>query len=293
MAQEAALRPGQPVGPSLVAIGRELLARIGLEETKAEALAIHDFRRGMKRWRSFLRLIEPFIGEGVLALRHQARDLARSLAGARDAQAALDALADLSEDYATLSPRSLASVTARLEELRAGAEQKTLTEEIRDRMREAQTYATAQLEQWPLDNVTFHDVAEGLSAGFKRARDAVPDDWSAAGAEALHELRARVVVHRYQMELMEPAWPRLGKVWVGEAQRLRERLGEHQDLAVLSNLTQRRQPLARWSKLLTPSIEARQRDHIEAAMRHAGRLFGERPRDFRHRLEAMWSLPPA
>ena len=54
----------------------------------------------------------------------------------------------------------------------------------------------------------------------------------------MHEFRQRVVVHRYQMELVEPAWPRLGKVWVGEAQRLRERLGKHQDLAVLRKLTQ-------------------------------------------------------
>src|SRR5882672_9996091 len=114
MADEAALRPGQPVGFALLATGRDLLARIGLDDAKAEAHAIHDFRRAVKRWRSFLRLIEPFVGESALQLRHDARDLARSLAGARDAQAALDALADLKEEYATLSPRSLATVTERL-----------------------------------------------------------------------------------------------------------------------------------------------------------------------------------
>ena len=98
----------------------------------------------------------------------------------------------------------------------------------------------------------------------------------------------RVVVHRYQMELIEPLWPRLGKVWVGEAQRLRERLGKHQDLAVLRRLTLRGQLLARWNKLLTPAVDARQRDHIEAAMRLTTRLFAERPQDFQRRLEAMW-----
>ncbi len=63
----------------------------------------------------------------------------------------------------------------------------------------------------------------------------MPDD--------LHELRRRVIEHRYQMELVEPAWPRLGRIWVDEAQRLRNRLGAFQDLAVLMHLTEPHQPL--------------------------------------------------
>ena len=53
-------------------------------------------------------------------------------------------------------------------------------------------------------------------------------------AEELHELRQRVVEHRYQMEIVQALWPRMVKLWVGEAQRLRERLGSHQDLVVLA-----------------------------------------------------------
>src|SRR6185503_101831 len=131
-------------------------------------------------------------------------------------------------------------------------------------------------------------VASGLTEGYSRARRVLPLDWSAANAEELHELRARVVVHRYQMELAEPLWPRLGKIWVGEAQRLRERLGKHQDLAVLASLTASRAPLARWRSRLAPAIEARQRDHIEAVMRQSGRLFAEKPSAFQRRLEALW-----
>jgi len=273
----------------MLAIGRGLLARLGLDEAMSEAEAIHDFRRAAKRWRSFLRLVEPFAGGNALHLRHLARDVAKSLAGARDAQAALDALADLSKDYATLSPRSLATVTARLETLRADAEETTLTAEIRDKLADLQNQSLAGLDQWALDDVTFRDIAESLTTGYQRARKAIPRDWSAASAEELHELRSRVVVHRYQMEFVEPLWPRLGKVWVGEAQRLRDRLGKNQDLAVLRKLMQRGRPLARWNKQLTPGIEARQRDHIETAMRQATRLFAERPQDFQRRLEAMWA----
>ena len=60
---------------------------------------------------------------------------------------------------------------------------------------------------------------------YKRARKAQPDDWGGAHADDLHELRRRVIEHRYQMELIEPVWPRFGRIWVDEAQRLRNRLG--------------------------------------------------------------------
>ena len=144
------------------------------------------------------------------------------------------------------------------------------------------------IEHWPLDDFEFGDIAVGLTENYRRARRAVPADWSAAKPEELHALRQRVVAHGYQMDLISPLWPRQARVWVGETQRLRERLGEHQDLAVLGGLTAPKQLLARWRTKLTPVIAARQRDHIEAAMRHAGRLFAERPQAFHDRIEAMW-----
>jgi hypothetical protein len=97
-----------------------------------------------------------------------------------------------------------------------------------------------------------------------------------------------VVEHRYQMELIEPAWPRMGKLWVEEAQRLRTRLGKFQDLAVLTLKTGPHQPLAPWRSKLTPLIAHRQHDHAMAAKRISTRIFAESPKAFRRRLEALW-----
>lgn len=288
MSNEPALRPGDPIGPTLLAIGKELLGPGSLDPEKSEASAIHNFRRRMKRWRAFLRLLEPVLGDEAIRLRTEARDLARTLAGARDAQAALDALDDLGEDYNALPPRSLATIRKRIEDMRAAAEALTLTPAAREKLRETLVRTASDIEHWPLDDFDFRSIAAGLAEGYRRARRAQPADWSAADAEDFHRLRQRVVTHRYQMELIEPAWPRLSHVWVGEAQRLRERLGKHQDLAVLASLVQPRAPLARWRGKLAPVIEARQRDHIEAAMRCAGRLFAEKPQAFQSRVEAMW-----
>ena len=132
-------------------------------------------------------------------------------------------------------------------------------------------------------------MADGLISTYRRARQLVPDDWPNAEAEHLHDLRRRVVEHRHQMDLIEPLWPRLGKVWAEEAQRLRNRLGACQDLAMLTNFTAPHQPLAHWRSRLTPLIEDRRGAHLKSAARLAGRLFAEKPKAFRRRISALWS----
>jgi CHAD domain-containing protein len=289
MGEKPALRPREPVGSALVAIAHDILAeaRAALDEP-AEADAVHDYRKAMKRWRAYLRLLEPFLGGEANRLRIEARDLARQLAGARDVQAALDALADIEKAELPLSKTSLTTMRSRIEDIRRAAETTTLTPDTRGELRAALASADRAVDSWPLDHAEFGEIAGGLGRTFRRARRAVPAAWRQAEAEELHELRQRVVAHRYQMELVEPLWPRLGKLWVAEAQRLRERLGSHQDLVVLGRLTAPHQPLAHWRARLEPLIDQRKAAHIGAAKRLAARLFAERPNAFRRRLEALW-----
>jgi CHAD domain-containing protein len=260
------------------------------DRQRVEAVAVHDFRATMKWWRAYLRLIEPFLSVEDHHWRIEARDMARLLAGARDAQAALDAVSDMEDHTAShrLSAASWETIINKLEDLRAHAETTSLTPTLRKRLSAALDRAEARIERWPLDDVTFGDVAESLSEGYRRARRLIPDDWRASSAVDLHDLRQRVVVHRYQMEVVKPLWPRLGKSWVREAQKLRDRLGKYQDLAVLTRFAEPHQPLARWRSRLQSVISQRQGQHVSTARRIAGRIFAERPKAFKHRLEAMW-----
>jgi CHAD domain-containing protein len=287
------LRPHDAVGDALRQIARHILTegRTAVEDRqRVEAVAVHDFRAAMKSWRAFLRLVEPHLEADDRRWRTEARDLARLLAGARDAQAALDAVDD-SEHHAPshrLSSQSWGTIRTKLEDLRSSAETASLTNALRTRIGQALDRAEARIERWPLDELSFADVAESLSEGYRRARHALPEDWRAATAQDLHKLRQRVVVHRYQMEIVEPLWPGLGKTWVRQAQKLRNRLGAYQDLAVLSQFAEPHQPLAPWRSRLQSVINQRQAQHVKAARRIAGRLFAEKPRAFRRRLEAMW-----
>ena len=296
MSDKPAIRPNGAVGDALKAVARDILAEAfaALDDPeKSDAVAVHDYRKAMKRWRALLRLIIPFLGDEGEQLRVEARDLARELAGARDAQSALDALDDLKDPDETLSKSTRAGLRARIEEIRAAAEETTLTEAMRGKLRASVTTANLSVGTWPLGHVGFSAVAGELAEHYRRARQAAPADWHAASSEELHRLRQRVVVHRYQMEIVKPLWPRLGKSWVREAQKLRDRLGHYQDLAVLRNMTAPRAPLAHWRSRLAPLIAARQAEHAAAAERVTLRLFAEKPKAFRRRLMSLWEARPA
>jgi CHAD domain-containing protein len=255
----------------------------------ADAVAVHDLRKEFKRWRAILRLIEPTIGEEAELMRIEARDLAREMATARDGRAAEEALTDLGDDLPDLSARSRAGIAERLAQIGASAEAATLTPVRKARIDEMWTRASAAIERWPIQRFDRTEGAEQLTATYRRVCAAIPEDWSMASPEALHRLRQRVVEHRYQMELADPLWPKLMRLWTSEAQRLRDHLGAHQDLVVLRRLTEPHQPLARWRSRLAPLIAERQAAHVATARRLAGRLFAEKPKAFRQRLASLWA----
>jgi CHAD domain-containing protein len=251
--------------------------------------AVHEVRKALKRWRALLRLLGRPLGEQADQMRSEARELMRGIAGARDAQSALDALSDLRKADLPFSPTSIETIRTRLTGMRDAAEAKAFTKTMRNHLSRYFDYATLSLERWPLKGIDFDTVTDGLTSTYRRARQLLPDSWSDAEAEYLHDLRRRVVEHRHQMDLVEPLWPRLGKVWAEEAQRLRNQLGACQDLAVLTELTAAHQPLAPWRSRLAPLVAARRSAHLKTAQRLAGRLFAEKPKAFRQRIAALWS----
>ncbi|MGD0024725.1 MAG: CHAD domain-containing protein [Xanthobacteraceae bacterium] len=290
MGDKPTLHPQAAIGPAVRAIASNTLAEARAAITDPERSsqdAVHDFRRAMKEWRALMRLLAPFIVDAV-RWRNEARDHAHSLSLARDRQTALNALDDLVKKGMPLSKRSVATLRGRIEALRGSEEQAVLTPELRDAIIGWLDAAAAAVELWPLDPFDFKSIAARLTAGYRSARRRLPADWSQASAEDLHALRRRVVDHRYQMELIEPLWPRFGRMWTEEAERLRDRLGKCQDLVVLERLTGPHQPLARWRSRLTPACAERRTELSHRAARIARRLFAERPKAFRHRLEALW-----
>src|SRR5215831_7464247 len=91
---------------SIIADGRRALA----DPELSDAEAVHEVRKALKRWRALLRLLAGPLGEQADQLRTEARELMRAVAGARDAQSALDALSDLRKADLPFSPTSTEKV---------------------------------------------------------------------------------------------------------------------------------------------------------------------------------------
>src|ERR1700691_1894326 len=201
MGEKPALRPTAAIGPAVRAIAVAILgeARAAIiDPERSQQKAVHDFRRAMKQWRALMRLLEPFIPDATV-LRQQARDHARSLSRARDGQAALNAFDDLMKKTVALSARSAATIRSRIEAIRGSEEQAVLTPELRDTIIAWLDATMGAIEGWPLDPFDFSSIAERLASGYRGARRLIPRDWLQASAQDLHQLRQRVVDHRYQM----------------------------------------------------------------------------------------------
>src|ERR1700757_2582567 len=90
MSDKPAIRPNGAVGDALKAVARDILAEAfaALDDPeKSDAVAVHDYRKAMKRWRALLRLIIPFLGDEGERLRVEARGPPRGPAGRRDPHA--------------------------------------------------------------------------------------------------------------------------------------------------------------------------------------------------------------
>ncbi len=291
MAEKSPLQPKAALGPALRAVAAGILAdaRQSISDPdRAHEAAVHHFRRTMKEWRALMRLLAPFIADAT-RWRQEARDHARSLAQARDGAAALNAFDGLlDKGNLVLSSRTSDTIRARIEALRASDERSSLTPMLRDAILAWLDVAATAVEMWPLDALDFSTLAAQLAKSYRNARSHVPDDWTAASGEELHTLRQRVVDLRYQMELVEPLWPRFSRMWIGEAERIRGRLGQRQDIEVLLRLTEPHQMLAHWRSRLTPACTERSADLAQRAACIGQRLFAERPKAFRQRIEALW-----
>ena len=291
MTKRPTLRPDEPLDEAMLAVARDILTRardaIADSELSSDK-AVHEFRKSIKRWRAFLRLIEPHFGDGADNLRRSAREVAKKLGGARDLRSTLDAVEDIRESAYELNDRAVRTMHDRVKEMHLAAERHSISPADRAEIAHQISAWLATISLWPFSGLQFPELAKSLTEGYRRARKTMPKDWQQAEEEQLHEFRKRTIDHRYQMELIEPLWPRMAKIWVDEAQRLRDALGQHRDLALLQNMAGPHQPLARFRSKLTPPIQRRQLEHLAQAAKIASRIFAEKPRAFHARIETLW-----
>lgn len=257
--------------------------------TEDPSCAIHDFRIAIKRWRALLRLLKESLGEETVVLRREGLVFSREFGRSRDARAALDALTSIivskRVDASSISKRTFATITNRLEQVQKSSETAVHNAKSIQHIRDGVVHASNCAAAWPLEDIKLEKIIIGLTRSYRRARRRLPSSWTKVSPDEIHRFRKALVTFHYQLELIEPLWPKVSRRIIKQLQRVRLQLGKSNDLVILSQLMRPKKPMASWRSRLTPLIEGQKRFHIKQAEVLVGRLFLESPRSFQKRFD--------
>lgn len=243
--------------------------------------AVHDLRKAFKQLRGDLRLVRGSGRGAARALRDELGAAARKLSQARDTAVQRETLDKLVEK-GLLTPAARRSAR---EALAGGGETGGETFPLAVRAEITALVArcgpaVVEMAGTPGPKAVIGAIVADYARARERGRSVDTTD-----DEELHELRKAVIAHRYQMELLTPYWPALGELWEKELQRLRDKLGEHHDLAVLA-ASVRDTGTGGWRGEVLKAVEHRQKKLLNRIQRLQAQLFAERPKAFARRLRA-------
>jgi CHAD domain-containing protein len=289
------LDPGAPVPDEVrtVAHGRVEHAldelRGNTDSTREEA--VHEARKDMKKLRALLRLVRGELGERVYSAENaHFRDIARELAGVRDADVMLATLTDLEHRYGEL-PGAGAKLRPALVAHRFRATAGSLKPASKTAA-QALAEALGRVDGWPLGADGFEAFEEGLGRVYRQGRRAFRAAREQPSAEHMHEWRKRVKDLWYHLLLLQDSWKPVLSALADEAHELSDRLGDEHDLTVLREWAHRHtaqlngdDPVLRGFDVL---LQSRRAELQAEAFEYGARLYADKPSVFVERLEGWW-----
>lgn len=244
---------------------------------------LHDCRKRLKKLRALFRLVRPGDEEFCRTENARYRDVARTLAGAREATALIETLDRLVKALPDQTAAGeLDSVRSALLARRdALVRERTGLEETVNAAVEACEQGRAALAGLilPDDPEAAADVlADGAGKTLRRARRALDTAGKRGQPEDFHELRKCVKAHWMHVLLLHRFWPRPVKSRRKALDALGERLGELNDIFVMRRLIKSdgealgsKEQLKLLGQLMKRSEKALRRQ----CLREAELLFGE------------------
>jgi CHAD domain-containing protein len=221
------------------------------------------------------------------------RDAARILSQMRDATTLIESFDAMVRRFSDESSQEKMSELRRLlVERREHVAPYPAVEERLDRFRSSMREARVRIVDWSMNG---DGLVAALGTGFKktygRARKAMQVARAEPTTEQFHEWRKRVRYHRYHVELLKDIWPPVLKGRRSAVKELTDLIGDDHDLAVLAETldeeTQRFRPreiVERFGDL----CDARRRELQVWALLEGRKLFTDKPKDWKHRVECWW-----
>lgn len=278
------------------------LARLNGKARRTSDAAVHDARKRFKEIRGTLRLVRDELGEKTFQRENRTfRDAGRPLSAVRDAKVLVDTLDGLIEHFqGRAKPANLSSLRRELLARRRNTRKQVLEKDcavagIARRIR----IASRRVKNWPLQKRGFKAIEGGLRRVYGQARDAMKAAYdNRGGDESLHEWRKRTKDLRYELELLQSAWPATLAPLAEQAHHLTNLLGDDHDLSVLRTVVRdRAKELSSAdgevkpdpdTELLLALIDERRVVLQQEAMELGRKFYEELPDKFVERIKGYW-----
>ncbi len=278
-----ALEAGETLALALkrILVGEIVVARRAVEDASMPRdEAVHRVRRRLKRARSLFFVLEDVPGANRDGRVAQARDVARLLAAARDADVAVAEGRRLLSHADRRSEGAVSRLVARLDAEREAAHRALVPlDEVAARLRACEADARSLPDRFAAGLL----LCDALGASYRRGRR----DWRALAegesVEAMHDWRKRVKQRRHLSALVPIATAVTTAAIQRDLEVLGEILGEEHDLAVLQHRLREETDLAddRHDRESLIELVARRRRRLrKKALDLGNELYGPRGRDF-------------
>jgi CHAD domain-containing protein len=289
------LKPGRQISHSVRAIGTEQIDRVlsKFSASNGKGTAVHEARKSMKRLRALLHLIRPAMPKGAFAESEaRVKKIARSLSGARDAQAMLETVRKLEAQPGAANVAGVTAVLSALLQAECGEAERGLNGSGATQLRKLLKEAKASFAGLSLEQDDFAAVTATLETDYRKARRAFRRAYSLGEDEAFHEWRKYVQRHWRQLLLVAPSWPKALRPHVGLARNLSEILGEDHDLSVLAARVKADTDRLGGPEKVEPYLarcRGRQAELRRIAHELGVRLLAEKPGSLARRIAAYWA----
>jgi CHAD domain-containing protein len=280
------LRTDIPPAEALRRLARQTLAGLSHDLDAAKAGGgVHAARKKLKIARSLLRLLRHAMGKADFkAADSRLGKAARLLAGLRHAEAMREAVAKLSaaetehsfDDISHMAEAGHRDAAHRSETAADIAEARGHVEAVRD-----------TVNNWRLPKRSTRTFADAAAASYRHARRLMRRGLSSGDVATLHEARKSLIHHLHQLEILSPKMAEDTRSRIRGFSRLREDLGDLNDLAELKRQLKPGESGPDDRSGIAAAISRQNRKLLRRIEKRSCRLFSGKPRDLRRAYRAM------
>ena len=257
---------------------------------------LHQVRVTSKRLRALLRLIRPVIARKFYSREDgRLKDLARGLSSFRDTAVARQTLEKLAEHASRgQDAKALSRVTVHLEVQSPGANQVgSGSEQALKRAATSLVETNHSLQNMLVPAEDWKALGSGLQRVYRRARQCMLRALAYDTDEAFHDWRKEVKFLYYQLQMLDPIWPKRLGTMTRRLNKLEDKLGSDHDLVVLGKRlarSPRKYGGKATVKRVTAFLDQRSERLRSEVQELASEVFRDKPRKFGGRLEKRWRV---